>query len=140
VWFPVIPPVVSYVGNVWPHNVVGNGIYYTGVTKFVASTLLGPLHNICIGCNPTYGELIDTFEEVEGRPDAADLLCVELCQRYPHIKIGRPSRLLDTVKRLIAPTRPSMLGPAKLTGLPLANYRRRVWEPRIRSTGTGESN
>ena len=91
-----------------------------------------------IGCNPTYGELFDTFEVVEGRPDAADLLCVELCQCYPDMKVGRPSRLLDTVKRLIAPTRPNMLGPAKLTGSPLAHYRTRVWEPRIRTTCTGE--
>ena len=91
-----------------------------------------------IGCNPTYGELIDTFEEVEGFPDAADLLCAKLCKRHPNIKVGRPSRLLDTAKRLIAPTRPNMLGPAKLTGSPLAHYRRRVWEPRIRTTGTGD--
>ena len=81
---------------------------------------------LCIGCSPTYGELIDTYEVVEGKPDAADLLCIELCERYPHITVGRPSRLLDTVKRLIAPTRPNVLGPAKLTGSPLAHYRRRV--------------
>jgi hypothetical protein len=91
-----------------------------------------------IGCYPTYGELIDVFEEFEGRPDAADLLCMELCQRYPHIKIGRSSRLLYTVKCFIAPTRPNTLGSAKLTGSPLAHFRKRVWEPRIRTTGTGE--
>lgn len=87
-------------------------------------------------CNhPTHGELIDLLE-VEGRPD---VFCTELCQRYPHIKIGWPSRLLDTVKRLVAPTRASTLGPAKLTGSPLAHYRKRIWEPRIRTAGTGDT-
>ena len=32
--------------------------------------------------------------------------------------------------------RPALRGSAKLPGSPLASYRRRVWEPRIRNTGT----
>ena len=73
--------------------------------------------------------------ELEGQADVADLLCTEICRRYPGISVGRPSRLFDTIQRIVGPTRPSLRGTAKLTGSPLASYRRRVWEPRIRNTG-----
>ena len=89
---------------------------------------------------PTYGELIDVFVELEGRAGAADLLCSEICRRYPGLMIGRPSRLFDTIQRIVGPTRASLRGTAKLTGSPLASYRRRVWEPRIRTTGKYSSN
>ena len=88
------------------------------------------------GCGygkPTYGEHIDIFVWVEA--DAADLLCSEICRRYPNLLVGRPSRLFDTVQRIVGPTRASLRGTAKLTGSPLVSYRRRVWEPRIRTTG-----
>ena len=84
---------------------------------------------------PTYGELIDIFVGFEGQADAADLLCSEICRRYPNLSVGRPSRLFDTVQRIVGPTRASLRGTAKLTGSPLVSYRRRVWEPRIRTTG-----
>ena len=88
------------------------------------------------GCDkPTYGELIDIFVKVEAQANAQDLLCSEILRRYPRISIGRPSRLFDTVQRIVGPTRPSLRGTAKLIGSPLASYRRRVWEPRIRTTG-----
>ena len=105
---------------------------------YVASIYIESTLNCAPGAVPHLKWQFDTFEEVERKADAADQLCVELCERYPHVTVGRPSRLLDTVKRLIAPTQPNALGPAKLTGSPLAHYRRRVWEPHMRTTGTGE--
>lgn len=83
---------------------------------------------------PTYGDLIDLLKKVEGQPDAANLLFMEVRQNYPSIPIGRPNRLLDTVKRIAAPTQSSLHGGAKLSGSPLATYRKRSWEPRIRNT------
>ena len=70
--------------------------------------------------------------ELEGRPD---LLYSEICARYPKISVSRPTRLYDTVKRIVVPTRPSLRGAAKLSGSPLAAYRKRVWKPRIRTQG-----
>ena len=46
--------------------------------------------------------------------------------------ISRPSRFFDTIQRIVGPTKPSLQGEAKL---PLASYRRRVWELRIRNKG-----
>ena len=93
--------------------------------------------NFCVGCCITYGELFDTFEEIE---DEANLFSLKLRERYPNVKVGRLGRLLDTVKRLIAPTRPSTVGSAKLLGSPLKHYQKRFWEPCIRTTSTSELN
>ena len=94
------------------------------------------------GCsNPTYGELIDLLTELEGRANTVDLLCSTICKQYPNISVSRPMRLFDTIKRIAGPTRPSLRGPAKLAGSPLATYRKRVWKPRTRTTQTpGNSN
>lgn len=89
------------------------------------------------GCsNPTYGELIDLLAELDGRTNIVDLLCSEICQRYPNISVSRPARLFDTINRIVMPTRPSLRGPPKLIGSPLATYRKRVWIPRDRTTKT----
>ena len=83
--------------------------------------------------NPTYGELINLLTKFEGQPDAADLLCSELSARYPHLSVSHPTRLLDIIKCLAGPTRPSIRGPTKLVGTPLATYRKRVWKARTRT-------
>ena len=83
---------------------------------------------------PTYGELIDLLTKLEGKPDVIDLLCSEICIRYPSISVTRPTRLFNTLKRITGPTRPSLGRSAKLTGSPLASYRNRVWKPRIRNS------
>ena len=88
---------------------------------------------------PSYGELIDLYLKFEGEADIGQLLRSELCRLYPALSISRSSRFLNTVQRIVAPTRPSLLGPAKLTGSPLASYRKRTWEPRIRKTCTGNT-
>uniref|UniRef100_A0A1X7T1Q2 Uncharacterized protein n=1 Tax=Amphimedon queenslandica TaxID=400682 RepID=A0A1X7T1Q2_AMPQE len=76
---------------------------------------------------PTYGELIDLFEEALDSDD----LCAKFKIRYPEMKIGR--RFYDTVSRIAAPTKPSLTGKCSITGTQLLTYRRRTWEPRIRN-------
>ena len=84
---------------------------------------------------PTYGELIDLFEETEGEnPNDEDLLVSKFRKLYPKISIGRPRRFYETVSRIVAPTQPSLISKPKLCGSPLATYRKRTWKPRIRNT------
>ena len=88
--------------------------------------------------DPTYGELINLLETAETECNAetsdsvADLLAAKFCEKYRNIPINRPSRFLDTIKRIAAPTRPSAIGQQKLEGSPLRSYLRRRWVPRIR--------
>ena len=89
--------------------------------------------------NPSYGELIDFLQAAEvacetdrDKRSVADLLTEKFTSSYPYIPIRRPTRFLDTVRRLAAPTKPSAVGEQKLLGSPLSTYRRRVWIPRNR--------
>ena len=83
---------------------------------------------------PTYGELIDIFEDSEQEcPNNEELLCFKFHRLYPHIYIGRPRQFYETVSRIVAPTKPSLRGDCKLFGSQLSSYRKRVWEPRIRN-------
>ena len=76
-----------------------------------------------------YGELIDVLNdaEQESREHAPKLLYDKVKQRYPHVSIGRPARFFDTISRLAAPTRSSLIAPPKLCGSPLSSYRKRDW-------------
>ena len=67
-----------------------------------------------------------------GQDSVADVLTEKFTSSYPHIPISRPTRFLDTVRRLAAPTKSSAVGEKKLLGSPLVTYRRRVWVPRNR--------
>lgn len=90
---------------------------------------------------PTYGELIDLLSDAERKCDkenVPEVLYHEFTQQYPHIYVGRPKRLYDTVARIAAPTRPSLRGETKLIGSPLSSYRKRKWIPRIRNAVEGE--
>ena len=80
---------------------------------------------------PTYGVLIDLLD----RNDEAHLYS-EFKSMYPLIPVGRPKRFYETVQRIAAPTRPSLISGPKLHGSPLRSYRRRLWEPRIRNSCT----
>ena len=86
--------------------------------------------------HPSYGDLIDFLEAAEIETDCyqsvADILTEKFTASYPHIPITRPSRFLDTVRRLAAPTKPSAVGQQKLIGSPLTSYRHRHWIPRTR--------
>ena len=57
---------------------------------------------------------------------------MELSKRFPSISTKRPGRLVDTITRIVAPTKPSLNGVLRLTGFPLRSYRQRIWEPRVR--------
>lgn len=88
---------------------------------------------------PTYGELISMLKismtkAETSNSSVAELLATEFQHKFPQIPINRPSRFLDTVRRLEAPTMPSALGGKKLDGSPLRSYLKRRWIPRIRNT------
>ena len=80
---------------------------------------------------PTYGELIDLFEQ----SDNAEQLLSNFLISFPDMKsqIGRTDRFWDTVKRLAAPSQPSLTGKIALEGTQLSHYRSKTWEPRIRN-------
>ncbi len=82
---------------------------------------------------PSYGELIDLLSEAEHDDDVPKALCHKFSQEHPDVPIGRPGRFYETVKRIAAPTRPSLRGEVKLYGSPLSSYRKRKWTPRIRT-------
>ena len=48
---------------------------------------------------PTYGKLIDLFIELEGKANLQESLHSEISVRYPKLLLGRPARVLDTIKR-----------------------------------------
>ena len=77
----------------------------------------------------TFGELIELYEDTS---DDASILHTKLLERYP-VLVGRHCRLLETVKRIVVPTRPSLRGDAKLHGSPLPTYRKRIWKPCVRN-------
>ena len=65
---------------------------------------------------PTYQQLIELLEEAEklaSQPgavlSAAELLTTNFSHLYPHIKIGRPGRFLETVHRINGPMKSSSL-------------------------------
>jgi len=83
----------------------------------------------------TYGDLIDIYVTVESDSptNMADALCAEI-SKHSTVCIKRPGRFLDTVQRIVGPTKPSLKGPPKLTGSPLSSYRKRIWTPRVRTS------
>ena len=48
-------------------------------------------------------------------------------------QIGRTNHFWNTVKRLAAPSQPSLTGKIALEGTQLSHYRSKTWEPRIRN-------
>ena len=79
----------------------------------------------------TYGELIDYIDECEDDPKR---LLSKFKDTYPSIYIGRADRFYETVRRIVAPTRPSLRGGCSLSDLQIAAYRKRIWKPRIHNT------
>lgn len=95
-------------------------------------------HNMALHDKPTYGDLILLLESAEAEAEIsnatiADLLAAKFSDEYPHFSVSRPSRFLDTVRRIAAPTRPSAIGSKKLDGSPLCSYLKRYWAPRTRN-------
>ena len=85
--------------------------------------------------------MINLLAEVEQEESESIMktLFDKFSKLYPHISIGRPSRFYDTVKRIAAPTKPSLAGPNKLSGSPLVSYRKRVWIPKNQKAQGNES-
>ena len=85
--------------------------------------------------------MIDLLTEVEqDSKDIINTLFDKFAKQFPNMMIGRPSRFYDTVKRIAAPTRPSLVGPSKLSGSPLVSYRKRIWAPRLQQAqGNGNT-
>ena len=56
---------------------------------------------------PTYKDLLDLLEQAESQTGShlstAELLTIKFSESYPHITISRPSRFLETVRRITTP-------------------------------------
>lgn len=87
----------------------------------------------------THGELIELLYFAESKCEKhndielSELLVTLFKERHPSIYIGRPRRFLDTVRRIAAPTRPSMIGESKIDGDCLRAYMKKTWKPKIRN-------
>ena len=73
----------------------------------------------------TYGDLTDLYESVmisansaEGK-QSEDLFAERMYESFPGYHLSRPKRFIETVQRIVAPTRPGLRGPPKLSGSPL---------------------
>ena len=73
---------------------------------------------------------LESERECQGNED---LLCTKFKKLFPKIYIGCPRRFYETVMCIVAPTRPSLRGKSRLSGLQLSSYWKRTWEPRIRN-------
>ena len=80
--------------------------------------------------------MIDLLAEVE--QEESESIPNALFDRFstlnPNVVLGRPSRFYDTVKRIAAPTKPSLVRPSKLSGSSLVSYRKRIWAPKVQKT------
>ena len=72
---------------------------------------------------------------VDENTSVPDILFEKFQLAHPHVNVGRPKRLYDTVKRIAAPTQPSLRGGSKISGQDLLLYRSKTWVPRVRNPG-----
>ena len=75
----------------------------------------------------SYGDLIDLYESAAND----DIFIKKFNEAFPSYNLSRPKRLIETVQRIVAPTRPSLRGPPKLNGSSLLTYRQRLWKPQV---------
>lgn len=82
------------------------------------------------GCK--YEEIIEILDKADGITDGtvstAEFVYKEFKQRYPMIYIGRPSRFLETARRIAAPIKNN-----KIKGSVKKSYLKREWKPRMRN-------
>ena len=87
---------------------------------------------------PTYQQLIELLEEAEQLADSehsiAELLTINFSRLFPHIKIGRPGRFLETVHRINSPLIKGTLAKSFYE-----SYLLKEWMPRSRNPGTSQS-
>ena len=77
-----------------------------------------------------YGFLIDAYHAHDG--DSLKVIA-EVKSTYPSVYIGRKDRFIQTIKRIISPTIPSIKGKISIEGDALLLYREKIWRPRIRN-------
>ena len=77
--------------------------------------------------DPTYKDLIKLLNKSESDAEVLATMFREAC---PHISVGKPARLLETVRRIAGPVQNG-----RLKGAALTLYLERTWTPRIRNTG-----
>ena len=70
------------------------------------------------GALPTYGELIDLFEEFGSDHH---LLCAEISKQFPSISIKHPGCVADTITRIVAPTKRSLNGTLKVNWISITH-------------------
>uniref|UniRef100_A0A1X7U376 Uncharacterized protein n=1 Tax=Amphimedon queenslandica TaxID=400682 RepID=A0A1X7U376_AMPQE len=75
----------------------------------------------------SYGDLIDLYESASDDHH----FIKKFHEAFPSYNLSRPKRLIETVHRIVAPTKPSLRGPSKLNGSSLLAYRRRMWKPHV---------
>lgn len=79
---------------------------------------------------PTYKNLIKLLDEAESDENStAEVLAAMFHETYPHISVGRPARLLETVRRIAGP-----IQNGRVKGAARTLYLKRTWTPRIRNT------
>ena len=81
--------------------------------------------------------LIALLEEAEdcapvNGEGVSEVLYAKFKAHFPDVTIGRPDRFYSTASRIIAPTRPSLRGPCKMSDEDLVAYKSKKWVPRIR--------
>ena len=83
---------------------------------------------------PTYQQLIQMLSKAEGEAgdsaaSVAELLTAKFSCRFPHVRVGRPGRSLETVRRIAGPIKHQ-----RLNGSARRSYLKRWWTPRTRNT------
>ena len=82
---------------------------------------------------PTYQQLIGMLNKAEseaadGAALVSELLAAKFSRRFPHIRLGRPGRFLETVRRIAGP-----IDNQRLKGSARRSYLKRQWTPRTRN-------
>ena len=82
---------------------------------------------------PTYQQLIQMLSRAESEAgdsaaSVAELLTAKFSHRFPHIRVGRPGRFLETVRRIAGPIKHQ-----RLNGSARRSYLKRRWTPRTRN-------
>ena len=68
-------------------------------------------------------------EAGDSAASVAELLAAKFSRRFPHIRVGRPGRFLETVRRIAGPIKHQ-----RLNGSACRSYLKHRWTPRTRST------
>ena len=83
----------------------------------------------------TYQDIVEIVNEADSATVktlcTAEFVYKKFKQRHPQIYIGRPSRFLETARRIAGPIKNQ-----RLKGSAKESYLKRKWKPRIRNIST----